>query len=198
MNLQIKAAVEIHQFFTKVDIPYAIIGGIALQHWGEPRFTRDVDVTILVDLGQEEATLKKTLSVFSPRISDALEFALKHRVCLVQSREGIEIDISLGIPGYEQEVVKRAVECDLESGIVRICSAEDLIIHKAVAGRPQDLLDIDGVIIRQGKRLNVAYIRRWLKKFSRLLEMEEILQRFEEAWRRFGKGGSVKNKYEQG
>ncbi|MEW6605922.1 MAG: nucleotidyl transferase AbiEii/AbiGii toxin family protein [bacterium] len=198
MNLQIKAAVEIHQFFTKADIPYAIIGGIALQHWGEPRFTRDVDVTILVDLGQEEATLKKILSIFSPRISDALEFALKHRVCLVQSREGIEIDISLGIPGYEQEVVKRAVECDLGSGIVRICSAEDLIIHKAVAGRPQDLLDIDGVIIRQGKRLNVAYIRRWLKEFSRLLEMEEILQRFEEAWRRFGKRGSVKNKYEKG
>ncbi len=95
MNLQFKAAHEVNQFFTQERIPYAIIGGIALQHWGEPRFTRDVDVTILVSSGREELILQKILSVFSPRIPDALEFALKNRVCLVRSRKGCEIDISL-------------------------------------------------------------------------------------------------------
>ena len=193
MNPQFKAIWEVHQFFTSESISYVIIGGIALQWWGEPRFTRDVDVTVLVSLGEEAAVVKKILSAFSPRLSDAYKFALKNRICLVQSKEGYEIDISLGIPGYEKEVMKRSVECRLDKKhIVRVCSAEDLIIHKAVAGRPQDIADIEGIIIRQGKKLDIRYIRRWLKEFSYVLETQELLQRFEEPWKRLiGK----KNKY---
>jgi hypothetical protein len=184
MNPQFKAIWEVHQFFASESIPYVIIGGMALQWWGEPRFTRDVDVTILVNLGKEEVVVKKILSAFSPRISDAYKFALKNRICLVQSKEGYEIDISLGIPGYEKKVMKRSVECRLDKKhIVRICSAEDLIIHKAVAGRPQDLSDIEGIILRQGKKLNVKYIQKWLKEFSDILEMKELLERFEKPWK---------------
>lgn len=184
MNPQFKAIWEVHQFFTSESIPYVIIGGIALQWWGEPRFTRDVDVTVLVNLG-EEAIVKKIFSVFSSRISKPIEFALKNRICLVRSKEGYEIDISLGIPGYEEEVMKRTVKCRLDKKhIVRICSAEDLIIHKAVASRPQDIADIEGIIVRQGKKLDIRYIRRWLKEFSYVLETQELLQRFEEPWKR--------------
>lgn len=80
MNQQFKAAWEVHQFFTKEVIPYAIIGGIALQRWGEPRFTRDVEVTILVNIGEEEEIVKSILSVFTKRIPDALEFAFRNRI----------------------------------------------------------------------------------------------------------------------
>jgi len=184
VNLQLKAILDIHQFFTRENIPYVLIGGIALQQWGEPRFTRDIDVTILTNLGEEESVIKKILSQFPPRIPDALEFALKNRICLVQNKEGYEIDISLGIPGYEEQVMNRARECKLEGGhVVRICSAEDLIIHKAVAGRPQDLSDIEGIIMRQGNRLDTEYIRKWLKEFSKLLETQELLERFEKPWK---------------
>lgn len=184
MNLQLEAIKEVHECFTREGIPYVLIGGIALQWWGEPRFTRDVDVTVLVNLGEEEKVIRKILSAFSSRISDALEFGLKNRICLVKSKDGYEIDISLGIPGYEEEVIKMAVECELEKGYtVKICSAEDLIIHKAVAGRSQDLGDIEGIIIRQGKKLDVTYTRKWLKEFSSILEIPEILERFERPWK---------------
>lgn len=184
MNLQLEAIKEVHECFTREDIPYVLIGGIALQWWGEPRFTRDVDVTVLVNLGEEEKVIRKILSAFSPRISDAMEFALKNRICLVRSNDGYEIDISLGIPGYEEEVIKRAVKCELEKGYtVKICSAEDLIIHKAVAGRSQDLSDIEGIIMRQGNKLDVNYIRKWLKDFSDVLEMPELFERFEKPWK---------------
>ncbi len=43
MNPQMKAIREVHEFMTARQIPYMIIGGIALQCWGEPRFTRDID-----------------------------------------------------------------------------------------------------------------------------------------------------------
>jgi hypothetical protein len=86
MNPQLKAIWEVHRFFRKNDIPYVFIGGIALQWWGEPRFTRDVDVTILVDLGKEEEVIKKILNNFPPRISNALEFAIKNRICNFSTR----------------------------------------------------------------------------------------------------------------
>ncbi len=33
---------------------YCFIGGVALQRWGEPRVTQDVDMTLLTGFGGEE------------------------------------------------------------------------------------------------------------------------------------------------
>jgi hypothetical protein len=185
MNPQFEAAWEIHQFLTALDIPYAIIGGLAVQRWGEPRFTQDVDVTVLVPLGAEEEVLTSLLEAFAARIPDALAFALRSRVLLLQTAAGCNMDVSLGLPGYEEQVTARAIDYDLGDGrTVRICSAEDLIIHKAVAGRPQDIADIERVILRQKHRLDVAYVRHWLEQFTELLETDEVKRRFEAAWKR--------------
>jgi hypothetical protein len=185
MNSQFEAAWEIHHFLTARCIPYAIIGGLAVQRWGEPRFTQDVDVTILVPLGAEEEVLASLLEAFAARIPEALAFALRNRVLLLQTAAGCNVDVSLGLPGYEEQVAARAVDYDLGDGrTVRICSAEDLIIHKAVAGRPQDMIDIEGVILQQGQRLDVAYVRHWLEQFAELMETDEVKMRFEAAWKR--------------
>lgn len=188
MNLQFEAACELHAFFSSNNISYCIIGGIALQHWGEPRFTRDVDATVLIASGEEKNLLEKILSTFKPRINDAFDFTLKNRVCLVSSSQGCPIDISFGIPGYEEEVMRRAVECAIgENAVINICSAEDLIILKAVAGRPKDLDDIESVIIRMGIKLDNDYINFWLHQFAELLEMPEITDRFQKPWSMFKK-----------
>lgn len=50
MNALEGAAWEAHEFFTKLGIPYAIIGGLAVQYWGEPRFTQDIDLTVSAPL----------------------------------------------------------------------------------------------------------------------------------------------------
>ena len=62
---------------------YCIIGGIALQRWGEPRTTLDVDVTVLTDFGAEAPVVKKLLQLFKPRIDDAEQFALENRILLL-------------------------------------------------------------------------------------------------------------------
>lgn len=189
MNVQLEAAYEIHLFLAACQVPYAIIGGFAVQCWGEPRFTQDVDVTILVPFGQEDTIISAVLGAFTPRVQNAAEFARKNRVILARSREGCDLDISLGIPGYEEQVTARAFDYDLGDGrTVKLCSAEDLIIHKAVAGRPQDDFDIEGIILRQGKKLDVNYIARWLEEFARSLETQEILLRFTGTWERFLQG----------
>jgi len=82
--------------------------------------------------------------------------------------------------------MNRAVECKLSKNkSVRICSAEDLIIYKTVAGKTQDLIDIEGIILRQGKKLDIKYIRRWLREFSEVLGTKEIINRFEVPWKKY-------------
>jgi hypothetical protein len=39
VNGQFEAAWQLHRFLTERDIPYVVIGGIAVQRWGEPRLT---------------------------------------------------------------------------------------------------------------------------------------------------------------
>lgn len=183
MNGQFETAWQLHRFLSARGIPYAIIGGIAVQRWGQPRLTRDVDLTILLRPGSEEATLREIVAVFPARIENAVAFALEHRVLPVEVPGGSEADISLGLPGYEEHVIARAVAYDLGAGRdVRLCSAEDLIVHKALAGRPQDVLDIEGIVARQGPALDIAHVRRWLEELARLADDPEVTARFERAW----------------
>lgn len=190
MNLQFETAWRLHTFLTARSIPYAIIGGIAVQRWGQPRLTRDVDLTVLLPRGAEEATLREIVAAFPARIKDAVAFALEHRVLPVNVPGGSEADISLGLPGYEEHVIARAVSYDLGNGrVVRLCSPEDLIIHKSLAGRPQDVLDLEGVVARQATALDVPYVRRWLEELARLADDPEVAARFERVWARYGPRG---------
>ena len=53
-----------------------IIGGLAVQHWGEPRFTKDVDMTLLTGFGGEETFVREWLAHYEARVPQAAEFAL--------------------------------------------------------------------------------------------------------------------------
>jgi hypothetical protein len=132
-----------------------------------------------------EALVRAIVDHFPPRHPDPIAFAQQTRIVPVRARSGCPIDISLSLPGYEDEMMGRAVDYTLEPGrTVRMASAEDLIIHKAVAGRPQDVKDIAGVVYRQRGTLDTTYIRRWLREFAAALDFLEILDRFEQPWKR--------------
>ncbi len=186
MTPQYEAAYELHQFLTDRGISYAVIGGLAVQYWGEPRVTRDVDATVLVPQEIQKTLVYELLEKFPARIENPIDFAIKNRVLLVRSSSGWNMDISFGLPGYEEEVMRRAVDCNIGSGrTIKFCSAEDLIIHKAVAGRPQDEFDISGIIYRQGQKLDDVYILKWLNIFSHILETDEVRSRFTIPWENF-------------
>lgn len=177
----LKAVGEVAQFLEEQGIPYVVLGGMAVQYWGEPRATRDVDVAVMVPFEALEVFIDRVLEHFHPRLPDARAFALRHRILLVATEEGVPVDISLGIPGYEEEVMRRAVIVSFaDMGSIRLISAEDLIIHKCVASRPRDLEDVERILIRQRLNLNVRYIRLWLKEFAQILE-HNPLSLFEKA-----------------
>jgi predicted nucleotidyltransferase len=180
MNLP-QAATELGQFLERRGIRYFVIGGFALQQWGEPRLTRDVDVTVLVHTEDLEPFVDAVLEKFAPRIPDARGFALRHRVVLVQVA-GVPVDLSLGIPGYEDEAWERAVWVEFPGmGRLRLVGPEDLIIHKCVAGRPRDVEDVEGVLVRQQLKLDLDLVRVWLDEFRPVVDTHDPRDAFENA-----------------
>jgi len=170
MNAIFAAALELQQFCERRDWRFCFIGGLAVQRWGEPRMTRDADLTLLTGFGAEETFVDPLLDAFEGRRDDARDFALRHRVLLARHTSGTPLDIALGGLPYEEDTVRRSSLWDIGGDRIRTCSAEDLVIHKAFAGRDQDWLDIRGVLIRCGHRLDIDLIDRELPP---LLELKE-------------------------
>lgn len=150
MNALYAAAKQISDFMAERNWQFAIIGGMAVQRWGEPRQTLDVDLTLLTGFGNEEEYIAVLLDSFASRLPDAADFAAQNRVLLLAAENGAPIDVSLGGLPFEERLVQRASlfafspECELLT-----CSAEDLIVLKAFAGRPRDWLDVESIVNRQ-------------------------------------------------
>lgn len=168
MNALLAAAAEIQSFLRRGGERFCFIGGIALQRWGEPRFTRDVDLTLLCPYGAEEQAADRLLARFTARIPQARAFALQHRVALLRSEAGIPIDVALGGIPFEERCVARASEFDFGEVHLLTCSAEDLIVLKAFAGRERDWADIESVVIRQSRSLD------WALVFEELAPLAEV------------------------
>jgi len=119
-----EAACDLQAFLTQRQWRFCIIGGMALLRWGEPRFTRDVDVTLLSGFGREEQFITPLLtSGYRGRIADAAAFALRNRVLLLQSPNGVPIDIALGGLPFEEVVVERSSLFEFAPGCsLRTCS----------------------------------------------------------------------------
>jgi len=152
-----------------------IIGGVAASILGKPRLTADVDVMLLLSIKDlprlTEAAIEEGLV---PRITGAQEFARRNRVLLLRHQDsGINVDISLGVLPLEVEAVERSTVYQIGSLAIRLPTPEDLIIFKAVAHRPKDLLDIQA-LIESNPDLDKERIERWAREFAQLLEMPEI------------------------
>jgi predicted nucleotidyltransferase len=125
------------------------------------------------------------MGAFPTRIPDAAAFARRNRLLLLRTSNAVPVDVSLGLPGYDQEMLQQAQLFPLDANHqVRVCSAEGLIIHKALAGRANDLKDLEMVVAGQRARLDTAYVRRWLTFFSDALAAPDPLDHFEAAWRK--------------
>jgi hypothetical protein len=173
-----KSAAAVQKICVEAGLKFCFIGALALQRWGEPRFTDDVDLTLFTGFGKEEGFIEVFLKHFTPRVDKAVEFALKNRVLLLKSDSGVGIDVALGGLPFEQHMVERATHFVFPPDIrLLTCSAEDLVVMKSFADRGQDWVDVDRVIVRQGEKLDWGYIYKNLKELLVLKEVPEILDR---------------------
>lgn len=152
-----------------------LIGGIAVGFLGKPRLTVDLDAMFLASIKDIPRILELAADEgIEPREKNTAEFAAKSRVLLLRHKNsGIGIDISLGILRLEEEIVERSIRYDAGALIVQLPTPEDLIILKAVAHRPKDLLDIRE-IVDNNLNLDLARIKRWVKDYAKTMEAPEL------------------------
>jgi len=156
---------------------YAVIGGIALSQWGVVRYTQDLDFKVLVpntEYPSTRAAIRKEFPI------PARTHIKNNPLIVAVEIEGIIVDFLLALPGYEELIVDRAVQRDLDGLSAWVCSAEDLIIQKVVAGRGKDWLDVEALLIEQHGRLDMGYIDNWLAQFAEALEEPGILEGYQE------------------
>lgn len=181
LNSLFKAGLEFQETLEKRNWPFCFIGGIAVLRWGEIRMTQDIDLCLLCGFGNEEKYIKTLLKKFTSRITDADNFAFTNRVLLLYASNGVSIDISLsGLP-FENQMIKRATPFSFHADCTLItCSAEDLVILKSFANRTKDWMDVEGIILRQGKSLDTNYIIEQLAPLCEIKETPDIVNKLQD------------------
>ncbi len=153
----------------------------------------DIDITIYISDIKERDFIREAGSRFRILVENPEDFVKKTRVLPIEITENVKGDIILAGLGYEKIAIERAVEIEIsKNNRVRVCTAEDLVIHKAISEREKFWQDIEGILLRRGSLLDNSYILNWLSQFASALEKPGILKRFEELWKEIVESESVK------
>ncbi len=164
-------------FLEEEGFRYAIIGGIAVAQWGFPRATNDVDLKVLVPNMDYAGVRAALLSKFPER---ARLNAPENPFIVAVTIDKVIVDFLLTLPGYEEQIIDRAIRRDFGEISAWVCSVEDLIIQKVVADREKDWLDLEVLLLEQFGKLDEAFIENWLAQFAEALEKPEILAKYKQ------------------
>jgi hypothetical protein len=151
-------------------IPYMVIGGQAVLVYGEPRLTRDIDLTL--GLGPDQANrvvdLVKSLGL-TPLVPNPESFIQETFVFPCQDPVSkIRVDLIFSVSAYESGALERVNRISVGGTIVQFASIEDVLIQKVVSGRPRDWEDVRSLLAKQ-KSVDFAFVEKCLKDFEDLL-----------------------------
>jgi predicted nucleotidyltransferase len=142
----------------------ALIGGVARGAWALERNTFDVD--IIVDLEDLAPMIQAAPGVGLVAVQRDVEKMAKSgmtRLRLPEHLSGeIRLDIIAATHPYYLRVLDRAVNATVYGIDIPVAAAEDLVVLKLMADRPQDRADVAAILMAQGGALDRALIRREL------------------------------------
>jgi Nucleotidyltransferase of unknown function (DUF6036) len=160
-------------------LPYMLIGGQAVLLYGEPRLTRDIDITLGVDIDRLDGVLAVAQELALRPIPQDLPTFVKETMVFpaIDETTGIRVDFIFSFSPYEVQAIQRAKKIIIMGQEVLFASPEDVIIHKIFVGRPRDLEDVRTIILKNPD-LHFPYIKRWLKEFDASLAGTHLLKTF--------------------
>lgn len=126
-------------------VSYAVIGGHAVNAWLEPRFTADIDITIVATPDD----LKRLREVFGAAGFDAkLEYGAGQPsgpdfLRLVSADGSTVVEFQVAKTELQRAVVSRA---KVSPAAVRVATPEDLLVLKLIADRAKDRVDLQGLV----------------------------------------------------
>ena len=171
-----QALVALARLARRERIRWYVFGAEAVNLYGFPRRTADLDVTI--DLAECDpmdfvAALRK--AGFLPRFPDE-EFIRATRVIPVVHRAtGLPVDLVLAGPGLEQLFLDRAHRQRIAGADVPVIAPEHLVITKLLAARPKDLEDVRELLALRRDTLDDAHIAELLVEIEQALGRSDLL-----------------------
>jgi predicted nucleotidyltransferase len=164
------------EFLRSEGISYALIGGMAASLRGQTRATADVDLVIDSDVVRAlDLVARLDQSAFRPLFDQVAEVVERAFILPLRHRQtNIKVDMSLGLSGFEQKLIGRAELLNISGTIISVVTAEDLLVMKILAGRPQDVRDTEGIVAAQSKRLDWDYCLNIARELGEALNQDLI------------------------
>ncbi|HLN30982.1 MAG TPA: nucleotidyl transferase AbiEii/AbiGii toxin family protein [Gemmataceae bacterium] len=173
---------HVWQKLESLNLPTAVMGGIALAAWQHVRATRDIDILISLESTNLDAVLKllATARVEPKRRPPVLTLGSLRIVQLQCEAPGtfvdIQIDLLLADNVYQAEALSRRVairlpDLDFE---VFVLSCEDLLIHKLLAGRIIDRADAAALLRLNSASLDFGYLRQWTRSLNLESDLTDV------------------------
>ncbi len=179
-------AKELGNWLDSHQVPYALIGGLAVSFRAVERFTRDVDFAIVVEGDEQAQEIVRELRHLGYHILSLLEQAKHGRIATVRLRKGDEagvlVDLLFASSGIEREVAAEAEEIEIfPSLLVPTATLPALLALKVLSedseNRPQDIIDIKHLLaeatvadLKRAKELLILIESRGYQRGKNLLE----------------------------
>lgn len=169
-------------------IPYMITGSQASAYYGEPRFTRDIDIVADIKPGQvnEFAAFFPPGEFYCDKDMIMEEITTRGQFNIIHAGSGLKIDIILTKKTEFSHTEfsrrrKSAVFPDQEGAFA---SPEDVIVKKMEfykeGGSEKHLRDITGILKVSGAEVDVRYIAEWAARLGVMEIWEAIKRRLED------------------
>lgn len=159
-------------------VPYAVIGGVAVLIHNYRRTTKDVDVTLIVEIDEIEKVGKLLLKYFKSLYAKPIDFFEKYFVLpVIFEPTNLRIDFSAGVSEFDKSVIGRRKRVRFKSTDFYVCSLEDLILYKLIAARPQDIADVEKLFqLNKQAGIDKAYLSKVAKQFIDL-ERSDVFEK---------------------
>jgi len=150
----IEDAIETGDLLSRLRVPHALVGGLAVGLHGFPRATKDVDYLV----GSEAFEMTSPLLVFRPELKDRVEMGVVDLLAVPDAFPCLKTQLAVVRPGE-----------------VHVIAPEALILMKLAANRPQDRADVTRLIdAAVSKEVVASYLAEHapalLNRFSELLD----------------------------
>lgn len=162
------------------EIPAAVMGGIAVALWNNPRFTRDVDLLVAVDAENVQSVSMAFKQAGLHPLRDPPVLKLDETSIVQFNYEPpesfikVRVDLLLAESEFMRLAIQRSVTHPVDGFQCEVVSCDDLILLKLLAGRIIDRADAAALLRINRDGLDVPHLLEWAGELSLKDGLNEI------------------------
>lgn len=162
----LERAIDVHRRLLAAGIENAIGGALCLgYHIDDPRGTRDIDINVSAPADRAREVLELLPDDVPWDEATVRVIEQRDQVRIMWPVEGtvpLPLDLFFMVDELHDVVRRRTVEVPMLDSTVKILSATDLTIFKALFDRPKDWVDIQAMLDAHDSTVDLEEAIRWL------------------------------------